>query len=95
VVYRDDPAYAVVAFTAAQIDDIAGRRYPHELADSLYPHGIPISKERSVEAFRGRHRFNQVVFACSVVTQAQVMHLASRALALGADFCLPCTGARR
>ncbi len=88
VVYRDDPAYEVVAFTAAQIDGIAGRRYPHELAGSLYPQGIPIIKERSLEAFRGRHRFDQVVFAYSDVTHAQVMHLASRALALGADFAL-------
>jgi predicted GTPase len=87
-VYRDDPAVEVVAFTAAQIDDIAGRRYPHELAGALYPHGIPIIKERSLEAFRGRHRFDQVVFAYSDVTHAQVMHLASRALALGADFVL-------
>lgn len=88
VVYRDDPAYEVVAFTAAQIDDIAGRRYPPQLAGALYPHGIPIIKEHSLEAFRGRHRFDQVVFAYSDVTHAQVMHLASRALALGADFSL-------
>ncbi len=88
VVYRDDPAYEVLAFTAAQIDGIAGRRYPHALAGALYPHGIPIIKERSLEAFRGRHRFDLVVFAYSDVTHAQVMHLASRALALGADFTL-------
>jgi predicted GTPase len=88
VVYRDDPAYEVLAFTAAQIDGIAGRRYPHELAGALYPHGIPIIQERSLEVFRGRHRFDQVVFAYSDVTHAQVMHLASRTLALGADFSL-------
>jgi predicted GTPase len=88
VVYRDNSAYEVVAFTAAQIDDIAGRRYPPALAGALYPHGIPIIKEHSLEAFRGRHRFDQVVFAYSDVTHAQVMHLASRVLALGADFAL-------
>lgn len=86
VVYRDNPAYEVVAFTAAQISNIAGRRYPRELAGELYPQGIPIIKERSLEMFRGRHRFDQVVFAYSDVTHEQVMHLASRALALGADF---------
>ena len=88
VVYRDNPAYEVVAFTAAQIDDIAGRRYPPALAGTLYPHGIAIIKEHSLEAYRGRHRFDQVVFAYSDVTHAHVMHLASRALALGADFAL-------
>jgi predicted GTPase len=88
VVYRDDPAYEVVAFTAAQIEGIAHRHYPRELAGALYPHGIPIIQEHSLEAFRGRHRFDQVVFAYSDVTHAQVMHLASRALALGADFVL-------
>ena len=88
VVYRDDPAYEVIAFTATQIDGIAGRRYPRELAGALYPHGIPIIEERSLEAFRSRHRFDQVVFAYSDVTHALVMHLASRALALGADFIL-------
>ena len=86
VVYRDNPAYEVVAFTAAQIENIAGRRYPPKLAGALYPRGIPVIKERSLESFRGRHRFDQVVFAYSDVTHAQVMHLASRALALGADF---------
>mgnify|MGYP003340206289 CR=1 FL=1 len=86
MVYRDNPAYEVVAFTAAQIEGIAGRRYPPGLAGSLYPRGIPIIKERSLESFRGRHRFDQVVFAYSDVTHGQVMHAASRALALGADF---------
>jgi len=88
VVYRDDPAYEIIAFTAAQITDIAGRRYPRELAGALYPRGIPIIKERSLESFRGRHHFDQVVFAYSDVTHSHVMHLASRALALGADFVL-------
>lgn len=88
VVYRDHPDYEVVAFTAAQIAGIAGRRYPHELAGALYPKGIPIIRERSLESFRGRHRFDQAVFAYSDVTHAQVMHLASRVLALGADFIL-------
>lgn len=88
MVYRDDPAFQVVAFTAAQIDGIAGRRYPRELAGALYSRGIPIIKERGLEAFRRRHRFDQVVFAYSDVTHVQVMHMASRALALGADFVL-------
>ncbi len=88
MVYRDNPAYEVVAFTAAQITGIAGRRYPRELAGALYPRGIPIIREHSLEAFRGRHHFDQAVFAYSDVTHTQVMHLASRVLALGADFSL-------
>ncbi len=43
--YRDNDAYNVVAFTAAQIPDIEGRRYPPELAGELYPEGIPIYAE--------------------------------------------------
>ncbi len=45
MVYRDDPATEVVAFTAAQILDIAGRRYPPSLAGARYPRGIPIIEE--------------------------------------------------
>lgn len=88
VVYRDDPAFEVVAFTAAQITDIAGRRYPAALAGALYPQGIPIIEERDLKRFCAGTRVDLVVFAYSDVPHAQVMHLASRALALGADFAL-------
>jgi predicted GTPase len=84
--YRDDPAIEVVAFTGAQIEGIADRRYPRELAGALYPDGIPIVQESCLEDLHMRHPFDRVVFAYSDVTHAQVMHLASRALALGADF---------
>ena len=46
VVYREDPAVEVVAFTAAQIPGIGGRRYPSSLAGPLYPEGIPVVEER-------------------------------------------------
>jgi predicted GTPase len=86
VVYRDDPRFEVVAFTAAQIPDIAGRRYPPELAGARYPRGIPIVAEEALEtACRG---VDLVVFAYSDVSHARVMHLASRVLAAGADFTL-------
>ena len=88
VVYRDDPASDVVAFTAAQIPGIAGRRYPAALAGSLYPEGIPIVDENGLEALLRDARTEQVVFAYSDVSHAEVMHLASRALASGADFIL-------
>ncbi|MBM4180016.1 MAG: GTPase [Betaproteobacteria bacterium] len=88
VVYRRDPAVEVVAFTAAQIAGIAGRRYPPELAGPLYPDGIPILDEAALDAVIRREAVHQVVFAYSDVPHPHVMHLASRALAAGADFIL-------
>jgi len=93
VVYRDDPASEVVAFTAAQIPGIAGRRYPPELAGPRYPAGIPIEREEDLERLVREQRVDQVVFAYSDVSHEHVMHLASRALACGADFLL--LGGRR
>lgn len=86
VVYRDDPASEVVAFTAAQIPGIADRRYPAELAGWQYPEGIPILSEAELEAICSRHAVDEVIFSYSDVTHEHVMHLASRALAGGADF---------
>ncbi len=88
VVYRDNPAYEVIAFTAAQIPGIAGRRYPAVLAGARYPQGIPIVAEDTLEALCCEHRVDQVVFAYSDIPHIEVMHLASRALAAGADFLL-------
>lgn len=88
VVYREDPGVTVVAFTAAQIPGIAGRRYPPGLAGPHYPAGIPIVEEAHLENLCRRERVTQVVFAYSDVSHAHVMRLASRALALGADFVL-------
>ena len=88
VAYRDDPAVEVVAFTAAQIPGIAGRRYPPSLSGPLYPDGIPIVAETEMDALVRARGVDQVVFAYSDVSHAHVMHLASRALAAGADFAL-------
>ncbi len=88
VVYRDDAAREVVAFTAAQIAGIAGRRYPPALAGALYPEGIPIIEEERLEALCRERRVGEVVFAYSDIAHADVMHRASRALAAGADFIL-------
>jgi predicted GTPase len=88
VLYRNDPAVRVVAFTAAQITGIGGRRYPFSLAGALYPEGIPIDDESELEALCRRESVDLVVFAYSDVSHAHVMHLASRALAAGADFAL-------
>ncbi|MGB8702452.1 MAG: cyclic 2,3-diphosphoglycerate synthase [Thermosynechococcaceae cyanobacterium] len=86
LVYRDNPKIEVVAFTAAQIGGISDRRYPTSLAGSLYPDGIEIFDESELESLCREHRINQVVFAYSDVPHAQVMHLASKVLATGADF---------
>jgi predicted GTPase len=88
VVYRDDPAATVVAFTATQIPGIADRRYPPSLAGPRYPTGIPIEPESALEAICRREHVSRVVFAYSDVTHAHVMRVASRALATGADFVL-------
>jgi predicted GTPase len=86
VVYRDDPAVEVVAFTGAQIPGIGGRRYPASLAGPRYPEGIPIEDEAGLEAICRRRQVDRVAFAYSDVSHRAVMTLASRALATGADF---------
>jgi predicted GTPase len=86
LVYRDRPEYEVVAFTATQIPNIDGRRYPPELAGSLYPDGIPILPESALEQVVREHEIDSVVFAYSDVTHEHVMHLGSRALASGASY---------
>ncbi|MBX3025287.1 GTPase [bacterium] len=88
VALRDDPAVEVVGFTAAQIPGIAGRRLPAALTGRRYPQGIAIEDEAELETLCRTRRVDQVVFAYSDVTHAHVMHLASRALAVGADFLL-------
>src|SRR6266511_3606709 len=86
LVYRDSPAHDVVAFTATQIPNIDGRRYPAELAGSLYPEGIPILPESALEQLVREHEIDEVVFAYSDVTHEHVMHVGSRALAAGASY---------
>jgi predicted GTPase len=86
VVYRGREEYEVVAFTATQIPDIAGRVYPPLLAGDLYPEGIPIRPEDELDDLIREHEIDEVVFAYSDVTHEHVMHIASRALAAGASF---------
>ncbi len=88
VVFRRDDATRVVAFTAAQIPGIAGRRYPPALAGDLYPDGIPIVDESELGALCEREQVDEVVFAYSDVTNEHVMRLGATALVAGADFSL-------
>ena len=88
VVFRGDPEYNVVAFTANQIPGIANRRYPTELAGPLYPAGIPIFEEKDVERLVKEHEIDAAVFSYSDISYPNLMHLASRVVASGADFWL-------
>lgn len=86
VVYRDDERSEVVAFTAAQIPNIDGRRYPASLAGKLYPKGIPIHPESELAALIAEHAVDEVVFAYSDVTYQHVMRCSSLVNAAGASF---------
>ncbi len=92
VCFRDNPDYRVVAFTATQIPNIEGRRYPAGLAGHLYPQGIPIYPEEELPALIRQYGVQQVVFAYSDVSHEYVMHKASLVVAAGADFRLMGTG---
>jgi predicted GTPase len=77
-----------VAFTATQIPDIAGRKYPAELAGKLYPEGIPIYHEDDLDNLIKENKVDFVVFSYSDVSHEYVMNRASKALAAGANFML-------
>jgi len=87
VVFRGNPEYNVVGFTATQIPGIANRRYPTDLAGALYPAGIPIFEEKDLEHLIAEHGVDSVIFSYSDISHQNVMHLASRVVAAGADFC--------
>ena len=88
VVFRNNPAFRVAAFTATQIPNIEHRLYPPDLAGNFYPDGIPIVPEAELEQLIRQRNVDVVVFSYSDVSHAAVMHLASRAVAAGADFWL-------
>jgi len=84
--FRENENYDVVAFTATQIPDISGRRYPKELTGSLYPEGIPIFSEEELPSLIRQYEVDQVIMSYSDISHVQVMQKASRILAIGADF---------
>lgn len=84
--YRDNDRYEVVAFTATQIPNIEGRKYPSELAGSLYPNGIEIHAESELPELIRKLNVDEVVFAYSDVPYDYVMHRSAMVNALGADF---------
>lgn len=86
VCYRGNANYEVVAFTAFQIPDIAGRKYPASLAGDMYPDGIPIFEECEMPRLIKEFNIEEVVFAYSDVSFNTVMEKGSLVLACGADF---------
>jgi predicted GTPase len=87
--YRDNPACNVVAFTAAQIPDIAGRRYPPALAGRRYPRGIPVFAEAELPDLIRRLAVDDCVFSYSDIPYQHVMEVAAVVQAAGANFVLP------
>ena len=87
-VYRDNPNYEVVAFTAAQIPNILDRKYPAALAGKLYPDGIPIYDEKDVTRLITELKVDDVVFAYSDISYASLMHKSAEVQAAGANFVL-------
>lgn len=86
VYFRGNKRYEVVCFTATQIPDIDGRKYPAELAGADYPDGIPIISDDRLAETIAEHDVDLVVFSYSDIPHAEVMHSASVATAAGADF---------
>lgn len=84
--YRDNNDFEVIAFTAAQIPDIDGRKYPAVLAGKLYPEGIPIYAESEIETLIKTHNIDQVVFSYSDLPHEVVMNKGAMVNATGADF---------
>jgi len=88
VYFRNNPSYKIVAFTATQIPDIAGRTYPAELAGKQYPKGIPIYPEEQITELIKKHDVDCVVFAYSDIPYTYVMGKSAVVNAAGADFLL-------
>lgn len=86
LIYRDNDKYDIVAFTATQIPDIDGRKYPAELAGELYPEGIPIYDESDLQQLIEDNNIEEVVFSYSDIRHEDVMHKASKVIAWGAHF---------
>jgi predicted GTPase len=88
VYYKNNPSYNVVAFTATQIPDIDGRKYPSELSGERYPDGIPIYNEEDLPGIIRKFKIDEVVFSYSDISHESVMHKASIASVNGANFVL-------
>ncbi len=86
--YRGNEQYNVVAFTAAQIPDIDGRKYPTELAGDLYPEGIPIHAEKNLTKLIKDLNVDECIFSYSDVPYNRVMEISAIVNTAGANFTL-------
>lgn len=84
--YRDNSSVEVVAFTATQIPDIHGRKYPKGLAGKLYPNGIPIEDESRLFKLIKKYGIDEVIFSYSDVPYQYIMEKAAYVMAAGARF---------
>jgi len=85
--FRRNKDYKVVAFTAAQIPDIDGRKYPAELAGKeMYPDGIPIYAESELVKLIKELKVALCIFSYSDVPYQRVMNIGSMVMAAGANF---------
>ena len=84
--FRDNSDYNVIAFTAAQIPDIDGRKYPAELAGEMYPKGIPIYAEQDLIKLIKEHCIDDCIFSYSDVSYTKVMHMSAIVNAAGSNF---------
>ena len=86
--FRNNDYYNIVAFTAAQIPDIDGRKYPKELAGELYPEGIPIHPEEDLTELITKYKVDNCIFSYSDITYEKVMSVSAVVNAAGANFIL-------
>lgn len=86
--FRDNEQYDVIAFTAAQIPDIEGRKYPNELAGKLYQDGIPIVGEEELEDWIKKYNIDECVFSYSDIPYQKVMQVGAVVNSAGANFTL-------
>ena len=92
VYFRNNPRYEVVAFTAAQIPGIAGKKYPKELSGKLYPKGIKIYPEEELSNLIKKFDVDKVVLSYSDLPYMHIMHKSAIVNAAGADFVLSSPG---
>jgi len=86
VIFRNNPNYEIVAFTAAQIPDIEGRLYPPSLAGEYYPNGIPIYGEEELPELIKQHNVDECILSYSDLSYDTVMHIGSTVISSGAKF---------
>lgn len=86
VIFRNNPNYEIVAFTAAQIPDIEGRMYPPSLAGEYYPNGIPIYGEEELPELIKQHNVDECILSYSDLSYDTVMHIGSTVISSGAKF---------